>query len=125
MDEQTLSKQLAIAIGKQARAARTALKMTQAQVAEEIDVTTEFYARMERGTSMPSAETLYRMAVVLDIPVDLMIGPVVVELQKERDQHLPPAIRYIVEQVRKHPRMARVIISLMNFLEEKKPKEKK
>ena len=97
--------------------------MTQAQVAEEIDVTTEFYARMERGTSMPSTATLYRMAVALDVPVDLLIGAVVMELRQEEGPHVPPEIRYIAEQVRKHPRMALVIISLLNFVEPKKPKK--
>ncbi|HEY5374160.1 MAG TPA: helix-turn-helix transcriptional regulator [Polyangiaceae bacterium] len=61
-------------IGQAARHARAALDLTQADAAERIGISTEFYARIERGGAMPSVPTLAKMAEELDIAVDTLLG---------------------------------------------------
>jgi transcriptional regulator with XRE-family HTH domain len=61
-------------IGQAARHARAALDLTQADAAERIGISTEFYARIERGGAMPSVPTLAKMAEELDIAVDALLG---------------------------------------------------
>jgi transcriptional regulator with XRE-family HTH domain len=61
-------------IGQAARSARAALDLTQADAAERIGISTEFYARIERGGAMPSVPTLAKMAEELDIAVDTLLG---------------------------------------------------
>jgi transcriptional regulator with XRE-family HTH domain len=61
-------------IGEAARSARAALDLTQADAAERIGISTEFYARIERGGAMPSVPTLAKMAEELEIAVDTLLG---------------------------------------------------
>lgn len=61
-------------IGQAARLARDALDLTQADAAERIGISTEFYARIERGGAMPSVPTLAKMAEELGVAVDSLLG---------------------------------------------------
>lgn len=63
-----------LALGKAAREARTALNMTQAQVADALGLAHEVYGRIERGLMMPSVPTLVRMASVLRVTPDQLLG---------------------------------------------------
>lgn len=65
---------LARSIGKAARKARMALGLTQEQTAERLDITTEFYARLERGTAKPSIGTFVRMVMILGVSADTLLG---------------------------------------------------
>jgi transcriptional regulator with XRE-family HTH domain len=69
MDE-TLAKR----IGDTARAARRALGMTQADAAERVGISIEFYARIERGGTLPSVPTLVQLARGLGMSADMMLG---------------------------------------------------
>jgi transcriptional regulator with XRE-family HTH domain len=69
-----MERELARRIGAAARAARSALGASQGDAAEEIGISTEFYARIERGVTMPSVPTLVRMAGVLHISADVLLG---------------------------------------------------
>lgn len=62
------------AIGKRARQARTALEMTQADVAEAVGISPEVYGRLERGLMMPSVPTLTRLARALRVSPDELLG---------------------------------------------------
>jgi DNA-binding XRE family transcriptional regulator len=66
--------ELARKIGAAARAARTALGRSQADTAEEIGISSDFYARIERGGTMPSVPTLVRMASALKVTTDVLLG---------------------------------------------------
>lgn len=68
------AKDLAESIGIAARRARTALGMTQAEIGEVIGITSEYYARIERGHAMPSIETFCRMVAVLQVSADVLLG---------------------------------------------------
>jgi transcriptional regulator with XRE-family HTH domain len=65
---------LAQTIGTAARSARSAAGLTQADVAERVGVSEEFYARIERGGTMPSVPTLVRMLEALQISGDVILG---------------------------------------------------
>lgn len=69
-----MDKALAQSIGNAAREARRLLKLTQEDAAERIGVSVEFYSRIERGAALPSLTTFVRMAHVLNVSSDVMIG---------------------------------------------------
>ncbi len=64
---------LAQAIGARARRARLALQLTQAEVAGQIGLKPESYARIERGHALPSMGTLKRLCVTLEISADTLL----------------------------------------------------
>ena len=61
-------------IGRAARKARRARKLTQEDVADRVGVSTQFYGRIERGYALPSVTTLRRMLDVLDLRADELLG---------------------------------------------------
>ena len=65
---------VAAQLGPNLKEARLARGLTQAQVAEEIDVTFEFYHRCERSKTLPSVPTLARLAETLEVSVDVLLG---------------------------------------------------
>ena len=67
---------LAKTIGEVARAARRALGLTQEDAADGVGISPEFYARIERGGTLPSVPTLVRMAAGLSVDTDRLLGRV-------------------------------------------------
>lgn len=61
-------------IGSAARAARLARQLTQEDAADLIGVSPEFYARIERGRTLPSVPTLVRIASALQVSADALLG---------------------------------------------------
>lgn len=60
-------------VGARIRAARQALKMTQAEVAERAGIDSSFYGQIERGANVPSLKTLFAIAETLRVePADLL-----------------------------------------------------
>ena len=66
--------QLAAIIGAGARTARNELQMTQGETAEQVGITAEFYARIERGHALPSVPTFHNMISVLQVSADELLG---------------------------------------------------
>lgn len=66
--------ELAKTIGSEARKARKALQLTQADAADRVGVSYEFYARIERGKSLPSIGTFVRISSALGVSADAMLG---------------------------------------------------
>jgi len=56
---------LAARLGRNIAEKRKALGLTQAQIAERLEVDTETVSRFERGVSLPSLPTLERVALTL------------------------------------------------------------
>lgn len=56
-------------IGGRVAGLRRGKGLTQAQLAEMVDVATETISRLERGVSMPSLKTLENIARFLDVPL--------------------------------------------------------
>ncbi|GHG89846.1 helix-turn-helix transcriptional regulator [Comamonas sp. JC664] len=69
-----MDKKLATTIGAAARVARNRLELTQADVAERIDVATEVYGRLERGGMLPSVQTLMKLCHELHVSADELLG---------------------------------------------------
>jgi len=65
---------LAKKIGAAARTARSAGGWTQADAAERIGISFEFYARIERGQTLPSTPTLIAMGRALAVSLDTLAG---------------------------------------------------
>ncbi|MBI3181298.1 MAG: helix-turn-helix transcriptional regulator [Myxococcales bacterium] len=69
-----MDKGLAALLGATAREARRLAGLTQAEVAERIDLSPEVYGRIERGGMLPSVETLRRISRALAVPADRLLG---------------------------------------------------
>ncbi len=65
---------LAKTIGDATRVARQARKLTQEDAADVVGVSVEFYARIERGKTLPSVPTLLRIAAGLRLSSDVLLG---------------------------------------------------
>jgi transcriptional regulator with XRE-family HTH domain len=66
--------QIARTIGTVAREARKREALTQAEVAELLEIATEVYGRMERGHLLPSIETFRKLCTVLGVPPHELLG---------------------------------------------------
>ncbi len=66
--------ELAERIGTAARARRLAMGITQEVMAERLDLSGEFYARIERGHALPSIQTFARMVAEQDLGADCFLG---------------------------------------------------
>ena len=53
---------------------RKQVKLTQAQIAEKLDISQQAYASWERGVKKPTQENLVKIAQVLDVTVDYLVG---------------------------------------------------
>jgi transcriptional regulator with XRE-family HTH domain len=69
-----MSHELAIVIGKAMRQARHSLGLTQEQVAEKLELCVEFCSRIERGVALPSIRTFVRLAEVLRVDANTLLG---------------------------------------------------
>lgn len=103
-----MDKSLEKIIGKNARKARTALKMTQEEVAEQIGVTVEFYSRIERGAAAPSLDTLMRMATIFGVGADQLLGlaanetaQYLIKLYSVPPSEDPPELKRLIRRLRK------------------------
>jgi transcriptional regulator with XRE-family HTH domain len=65
---------LAETIGTAARAAREKMGLTQAQVAERIQLTSLVYSRLERGKMLPSVPSLVRLCAALHLSPEEALG---------------------------------------------------
>lgn len=119
-----MNKELAKTIGTAARKARKALKLTQADAAERLDVSVEFYARIERGTSLPSIVTFARIVSALGVSGDALLGrqPAIVQPLAGTWAPSPPddspEVRRVVRRLRKaRPATLRLITLLLKEME--------
>ena len=95
--------------------ARKARGLTQQEIAELIDVSVEFYRRLERGRALPSIETLIAMADTLEISVDSMLP----DLRPKPIEHeTTPAIDYIVQRCREDRTTMRLVKLVLTVFEQ-------
>ena len=118
-----MEKELPKTLGAAARQARKALDLTQEDVADRIGVSAEFYARIERGHSLPSVPTFARIAGALGVSADTLIGrhlPAVAHRPSWLPPQAPdsPEIRRIVRRLRRaSPAALRLVSLLMKEME--------
>ena len=85
-----MDKKLATTIGASARVARGRMELTQADVAERIDVATEVYGRLERGGMLPSVQTLLKLCHELHVSADELLGLAAQGAPPSRASAAPP-----------------------------------
>jgi transcriptional regulator with XRE-family HTH domain len=66
-------KRLVREIGAACRRGRDSLGLTQQEASERIGVSAEYYARIERGVSVPSTVTMFHIAHVFGVDLDKLI----------------------------------------------------
>lgn len=119
-----MDKDLAAIMGQAARRARQARQLTQEQVAAQLGISSEFYSRLERGQAHPSLETLLRMADVLGVNIDTLLGldagpagaPAAFSLVSPDD---PPAVRRLAVGLQaSQPSTIRLMRAILAELEE-------
>ena len=120
--------QIHATIGDALRLVRKQLRLTQEDVAERLEISVEFYARLERGNSGPSLRTLVKMADFFDISADELLGRgseresgyVPAVFRAPRDS---PAARRLIRRFRKtSPAIQRVITEMLNTIERFEPR---
>lgn len=72
-EDRAQAQHIAQRIGSRLRGMRKSGHRTQDDVSSAIGLTTEAYARIERGLSLPSFPTLMRLCVALDTRPDLLL----------------------------------------------------
>ena len=63
-----------IAMGKRIRRQRRWMDISQEQLAELVGVSTSFIGHIERGTRVPSLDTIWRMCKALEVSMDHITG---------------------------------------------------
>ena len=53
---------------------RKQVKLTQTQIAEKLDISQQAYASWERGAKKPTQENLVKIAQILNVTVDYLVG---------------------------------------------------
>lgn len=117
-----MSDNVDLPIGTVARETRKALGLTQANMAERLDLSVEFYARIERGHALPSIEVFLRMVDALGVSADALLGldaarvaPGAPPLTSPAD---PPELREVADRLRQaRPGIVRVVSLLLTELE--------
>jgi len=116
-----MDQKLAKRIGRAVRDARAALDFSQADAAEALGISTEFYGRLERGVALPSVPTLVRLAEVLGVSADVLLG--LQELGKRRptataEQEVRTSDRVLTRRLRRaSPSALRLVRLLLGELE--------
>ena len=120
-DEDTA--ELRAIIGPRLRQARSVLDITQEVAAEKIGISSEFYARLERGNALPSVQTLAKMGTSLNVSVDHLLGvaeaPTTPQAAKPHSStpKLPRQIAYVVERAREDADLSRLLIAAIKLSE--------
>ena len=71
---QEFDTQLRHMIGASVRRVRNELELTQEEAAEQLGITSEFYARIERGHALPSVPTFYLIVTTLQVSAAELLG---------------------------------------------------
>lgn len=117
-----MDKELAKRIGLAVRAARTSMGCSQADAAELIGISAEFYARIERGGTLPSVPTLFNMASAMNVSADSLLG-----LRSGTPRRVfpraiseSPDVRRLLRRLRRaKPRSLRLLNLIVTALEER------
>ena len=63
-----------VLLGKRVRFARRMLDITQKELAKKTGVSAALIGHVERGTRIPSVETVYRICKALGLSADYLLG---------------------------------------------------
>ncbi|MBQ4075588.1 MAG: helix-turn-helix transcriptional regulator [Clostridia bacterium] len=62
------------AMGRRMKARRRAKKLSQEEMAHAVQISISFYGNIERGTRIPSVDTLVSIANVLEVGTDYLLA---------------------------------------------------
>lgn len=62
-----------VAMGKRMKMRRRAKKLSQEEMANAVQISISFYGNIERGTRVPSVDTLVAIANVLEVGIDYLL----------------------------------------------------
>lgn len=95
--------------GRRLRAARLSCGLTQAEAAEELDVSVEFYSRMERSNALPSLWTLLKLKRCLGVTLDYLLNTDE-RPAPDASTTLAETMLYIVDGLLQRPELVRVLL---------------
>jgi transcriptional regulator with XRE-family HTH domain len=99
-------------IGARIKKQRSAIGITQAELAERVDLETVYVSQLERGARLPSLEVLFRIASAIQVRP----GSLLDEEQNENDDALMREIRGILEHW--SPKKRRAVLNALRALSE-------
>ncbi len=67
-------KSFGVRLGARVRARREALGMSQAELAEKVDISANYVGVLERGLKLPTLDTLVVLAKALGVPASELVG---------------------------------------------------
>jgi transcriptional regulator with XRE-family HTH domain len=105
---------LYVEMGGRMRSLRTALKLTQAQVAEMAGIDASFYGQIERGANIPSLKSFLAIASALNVdPAHLLpasssispayqktLGRILEELPPDKQRFILSMVKDMAEELR-------------------------
>ena len=101
--------------GKRIAALRKEKGMTQEQLAEAVNLSTNHISVIERGVKLPKLETLINIANVLDVPADVLLQDVVNNQTKLCASEASELIKQLPREDQR-----RVLAALRSFVESTK-----
>lgn len=72
--ENTKKTELLKTLSKQVRASRDSIKMTQAKLAEDSEISTRALQEIEHGATDPQISTVVSVSDALGVPINLLVG---------------------------------------------------
>lgn len=109
-----MDRKLATTIGVTARGARIRAGLTQADLAERLEMATEVYGRLERGAMLPSVETLLKLSACLRISPNRLLGLEPEKKRAGRDaERASPELERLVRRVERLDRQTLQLLSLI------------
>ncbi len=118
-----MSRSLAAIFARELRAARSARGLTQAEAAERVGVAVEVFGRLERGRTLPRADTLVRVASALGVSADALLGldsgaPATSSREPQAEYADRPEMRRLLRRLENaSPRTIRLLSALASSLE--------
>jgi len=80
---------------KRIRELRKSMRLTQSQFAELVDMSEDSIGKIERGITIPSIDTLYKVANSVKLPVEKLLSPLEETRSKESSKALTDFITYL------------------------------
>ncbi|WP_165868526.1 helix-turn-helix domain-containing protein [Natranaerovirga hydrolytica] len=87
-------------IGERIKMYRKAMKMTQHELSEKLDVSNVYISRIERGTTKINLEMLYKISIILNVSISLLLTGV----HQESDLYLDIEFANLISQCDKKQR---------------------
>ena len=100
------------AIGRRIKTARERKRLTQEQLAEQVDLSPMHVSVIERGVKLPKLETLINIANVLDVSADVLLQDVVHNQTKLYASEASDLINQLPKEDQR-----RVLVALRSFVE--------